>query len=133
MNDSESLIDAALDSYPMAPLPRRFVRRTMAGIRAGSRLRFRLEFLDVALPAFFVLFTGTLTGLGFWLLNALNPLWLLEIRIRAGWYAQNLDALPLGWFALVGFAGLSAAVLAGLILLLVFDRPPYQPPAITVR
>lgn len=133
MNDSDPLIDAALDSYPLAPLPPHFVRRTMAGVRAGIRPRFRLEFLDLALPVFFILFAVTLTGLGFWLLNALNPLWLLEIQIRAGWYAQNLYALPLGWIAAVGFASLWAALLAGSILLLAFDRPVYQPPAITVR
>jgi hypothetical protein len=129
MTELDPLIDAALESYPLTPLPRRFVRRTMAVIRP----RFRLEFLDLALPGFFILFAATLAGVAFWLVNALNPVWLLEIQIRAGWYAQNLNALPLGWFAAVGLAGFSATILAGVILALALDRPAYQPPAITVR
>ena len=119
MSDFDPLIDAAFDSYPLAPLPSRFIRRTMGRIRP----RFHLEFLDLALPAFIVLFAITVVSLGFWLVNALNPLWLLELQVRALWYAQNMNALPWGLFALAGIAGFSACTFAGLALALALDRP----------
>ena len=121
MSDFEPLIDAAFDSYPLAPLPSRFVQRTIARIQ--PRPRFHLEFLDLALPAFIILFGITVISLGFWLVNTLNPLWLLELQVRTQWYAQNMNALPWGLFAVVGIAAISACTLAGLMLVLAFDRP----------
>jgi hypothetical protein len=123
MNENDPLIDAALDSYPLAPLPPRFIGRTMAGIQAGSRLRFRLDFLDLALPVFFGIFGVTIIGLALWLVNALNPLWLLELQIRAEWYAQNLNLFPVGWFAAAAVAGAGVIALTGLLLALALDRP----------
>lgn len=123
MNETDRLIDAALDSYPLVPLPPRFVQRSMAAVRAVSRPRFRLEFLDLALPGFVILFTSTLALLGFWLLNVLQPRWLLILQVRASWYAQNLDIVPLGFYGFVVMTGLSVFVLAGLVVALALDRP----------
>jgi hypothetical protein len=61
----EALIDAALDAYPLAPLPAGFVRATMA--RLVPPVRFRLHFLDIALPLGFALLMVTLFGLFVWL------------------------------------------------------------------
>jgi hypothetical protein len=127
MNETDRLIDAALDSYPLAPLPPRFVRRTMAAIRAGSpafpRPKFRLEFLDVALPVFFGFFGVTILGLGLWFVNAINPLWLLQLEIRTQWYLQNLNLLPVGWFAGAAIAGVCAVALAVVGLAVALERP----------
>ena len=95
----------------------------MTAVRAAGRPRFRLEFLDLALPGFFVLFTATMAGLTLWLFNALNPLWLLDLRIRVNWYLQNLDIFPVGWFAAAAIAGVSLCALAGLGVALALDRP----------
>lgn len=123
MNELDPLIDAALESYPKAPLPPRFVRRTMAAIRAAHRPRFRLEFLDLALPGFLALFAATLVGLALWLAAAFNPLWVLELQVRLNWYAENPGFLPLGWIAGAGIAVVCAFALAGLGLALALDRP----------
>jgi hypothetical protein len=61
----EALIEAALNAYPLAPLPAGFVRATMA--RLVPPVRFRLSFLDVALPLVFALLIVTLFGLFVWL------------------------------------------------------------------
>jgi hypothetical protein len=95
----------------------------MAAVRAASRPRFRLEFLDLALPGFAVVFLSTFFLLGIWMVNVLQPRWLLELQVRAGWYLENLDALPWGLFASVGFAGGSAFVVVGLVILVALDRP----------
>jgi hypothetical protein len=121
MNASDSQIDSALDSYPLVPLPPRFIQRTMA--RIHPRPRFHLEFLDLALPAFIILFGTIVTSLVFWLINTLNPLWMLELQVRAHWYAQNLNALPWGLLAVVWISVIGASSLAGLMLILAFDRP----------
>jgi len=121
MSEFDHLIDSALNSYPLASLPSRFVQRTMARIQ--PRPRFHLEFLDLALPAFIIIFGITVIGLAFWLINTLNPLWLLELQVRAQWYAQNINALPWGLFAVIGIAGVSACTLSGLMLVVAFDRP----------
>lgn len=121
MNPFDPLLDTAFDSYPLAPLPAGFIRRTMARIQ--PRPRFRLEFLDFALPGFFVCFGTAAIGIAFWLITALNPLWLMQFQHRTQWYAQNLNVLPWGLFAIVSLTAISACTLAGLILLLALDRP----------
>jgi hypothetical protein len=121
MNEFDPQIDAAFDTYPLVPLPARFIRRTMVHIQ--PRPRFRLDFLDLALPVFVLIFGITMISLTFWFLNATNPLWLLEFQVRAEWYTQNMNTLPLGLIALVGIAGISACTLTGLTLIMAMDRP----------
>ena len=121
MNEFDPLIDTAFDSYPLAPLPSHFFQRTMVRIR--PRPHFQLEFLDLALPAFISLFGVTVIGLVFWLANALNPLWLLDLQFRVQWYAQNMNVLPWGLFVIVSITGMGVCTVAGLMLALVLDRP----------
>ena len=119
MNKLELQIDAALESYPQAPLPARFLQRTMQRIRP----RFRLEFLDLALPDFITLFLTTLIGLGFWVVSSLNPLWLLEVQVRFRWYSQNLDVFlpePPGLAAIVF---LTACIFAALAFAFTLFKP----------
>jgi hypothetical protein len=118
----DSLIDAAFDSYPLAPLPPRFTRRTMAHI--FPRPRFRLEFLDLALPVFTTIFFISMTGLGVWLINFLNPFWLLELQAWAHWSAQNMSTFPWSLAAAVSIVVTGVCVLIGLAFLLVFDKLP---------
>jgi len=55
----DALLDSALDELPLEPLPSDFTRRVMAGVHAVQReampaasIRFRLQFLDIALALF---------------------------------------------------------------------------------
>lgn len=54
MNElDDHLLTQALESYPLAPLPPGFVHRVMARIEPAPLLpRFRLQFVDLAVPAF---------------------------------------------------------------------------------
>ncbi len=48
----DDLLTQALESYPQAPLPPGFMRRVMAQIEPAPLPRFRLQFVDLAVPAF---------------------------------------------------------------------------------
>jgi hypothetical protein len=139
MEKYDLLVDAALDSYPVSPTPPGFTRRVMAQIRREQSVRkpasrpggrFHLEFLDLALPAFFAGFAG----LGFIVLLGvialLNPLWLLraQLQIRTLMYElpwlwgaglAPLPVLPIWVFVLAGFgfAVLGLGLLLGMIWL----------------
>jgi hypothetical protein len=58
--NQESLIDEALDTYPIAPLPPGFVRRVMNRVHARQPVmvpeRFQLDIVDIAVPLFITLF-----------------------------------------------------------------------------
>lgn len=80
MNELDPRIEAALESYPITPLPRGFVRRTMAQIEPSSP-SFRLDFLDVAIPLFLALFILTMGVIAMLILRTADPLWVLEIQL----------------------------------------------------
>ncbi|MFN8493714.1 MAG: hypothetical protein U0350_39295 [Caldilineaceae bacterium] len=90
MNDhpilSEAKIDAALATYPVAPLPAGFTQRVMGRIPplpvASSRASrgFPLYCLDLALAVFFTSFFASLVGLGWWALDTLAPLRLSALQ-----------------------------------------------------
>lgn len=56
----DDLLTQALESYPQAPLPPGFMRRVMAQIEPAPLPRFRLQFVDLAVPAFASLLLVTL-------------------------------------------------------------------------
>ena len=63
--EQERLLENALNNLPLAPLPSGFTNRVMAAVQTGSRqavpngsstpIRFRLQFLDIALALFWSL------------------------------------------------------------------------------
>jgi hypothetical protein len=115
---AEALIDAALAEYPLAPLPPRFVRRTMTRVRP----RFRFDFLDLALPAFLLLFGVVLTGVAVWMVAALKPLWLLEMQVRIQWYLQNTSAVPWITLGTAWIAVVCGVLLVGVVIAAALDR-----------
>ncbi len=112
-------LDEALDSMPLARLPKGFSRQVLAKIES-PQVRFRLTFLDLALPSFFALFATIIVGAAVWIYTTMDPLWpqrfilslqltLLEIRI--------VPYLPLVGFGVVLFFGLGVGLL-GLALMI---------------
>jgi hypothetical protein len=126
--DVDRLLDAALASYPLRPLPAGFVERTMARATAGARPR--PQALDLALPLL-VPVLAVLAVLGLYALPArLDPLWLPRLRLL--WQGVELElaallpagtTLPTGLTTGVAVA-LGAALLAAVMLL---DRPRLAP------
>jgi hypothetical protein len=128
--DVDRLLDAALASYPLRPLPAGFVERTMARATAGTGARLRPQALDLALPLLVPLLAA-LAVLGLYALPArLDPLWLPRLRLL--WQGVELElaawlpagtSLPAGLTTGVAVA-LGAALLAAVMLL---DRPRLAP------
>ena len=76
MKDTERIIDNAIETYPLEDLPSGFVRRTMAQIEPPPR--FKLTFMDLALPAFFAIFGAIILASFYWLLQSINPSWAMN-------------------------------------------------------
>jgi hypothetical protein len=131
MNERDRKIEASLRSYPLVPLPGGFSRRLFA--RLGSKTvwkpaRFRLEFVDLAIPAFMVVFNLLLFFVLAWMLNTLDPTWMLRGRLELQLLLQVQLALLLRqaqlqpeailWILAAGWTFcLVAALLLGALLL----------------
>ena len=110
-------LDEALDSMPLAPLPKGFSRRVLAKIER-PQVRFRLTFLDLVLPTFFTLFATIIVGAAVWIYTTMDPLWpprfilflqLTWLEIRT---FPNLSLLGFGFVLLFGLGvGLLGLVL----------------------
>ncbi len=126
MFDLDPHIDAALESYPLAPVPPGLVRRTLARLEPRPQIRYRLEFLDLAVPVFVVLFLLLTIWAIFWTLNVVSPFWMLEwgthLEIARQRVLFEIMHLP-AWFpvfsALVGSIALTGM---GFIAILLIER-----------
>ena len=93
--DPQKMIDEALTRRPLATLPPGFAQRVMAQVQDAQappireRIRYKLEPLDVALPALFACLVMLAIGLAFVDLT-LPPAW------SAAFPAANLS-LPWAW------------------------------------
>lgn len=75
INNNDPRIDAAINSYPLVELPEGFSTRVINSIRRGyPQVRFRLQFIDLALPLFLSLFSLTVLSVGIWGMNQLDLL-----------------------------------------------------------
>ena len=131
MDELDPRIDAALESYPLAPLPPGFVRRTIDTLMnqsmsqiAPAQVRFQLEFTDIAIPSFLALFLLAIAGITLFTLNFLDPLWLPRLQVRLDWllfYATT--SLPLPKLTIAATVAGSGLLLAILSLVVWLDRP----------
>ena len=111
MDEYARMIDEAMNSYPLAPLPAGFTRRLMGHIQP-ARPVFRLSLLDWLLPAFFGLFGMSSVAAIWWTLSLLDPLWLPRLRLTCQLFLARAAVYP----AWQSFA-ISLIVLLGLELL----------------
>ena len=118
----DGVLAAALDDFPVTPLPLRFVPATMQRISP----RFQLQFLDLALPFLSgVLFLTLLVGLG-WFADLINLPWLPD---PAGFLPETLttwDQLPVNFLLFITIAVGAALVMVGTVYIALWlDRPLY--------
>jgi hypothetical protein len=120
----EVVVEAALDAYPLAPLPPDFVARLMARVARLPQWRpepFRLQWRDLLLPAVAAIFIYLLLSLTLWLIGR-EVAWLPETPVL---FSMDLDSLTtVGWLSI---AVMIVAGEVGLLLLvsvsLWWDRP----------
>lgn len=101
------LIETALATLPLTPLPDGFMARTMSRLapRPVVVARFRLDFLDVALPVGLSVFAAAVVLLCLWLTGFLALPWLPAFT--------DAVALPaLSQFSLTTLTGIGILILA---------------------
>lgn len=109
----ESLLNSALNDLPRAPLPPDFIAQVMARVhavqapvpRAAAPIRFRLQFLDIALAGFWSLALGAIWLFVLWWAGLLPLSWLPQVQSALPTIAQPSLANP-------------ALLLAGAIIIL---------------
>jgi len=110
-------IDAAIDSYPITPLPHGFIHRTMRKINPVP-VQFQLHFLDLAIPAFFITFLGTLAAVALWTFSTINPIWFLRLERELDWIQMTQPALiPAAMIGLLLFVGVVFGILSMILWL----------------
>ena len=116
MDESDALINAAIESYPLAQLPEGFTRRLMKRIHP-PRPRFRLSALDFLLPGFLGIFGLGSVAAVLLTLPLLDPLWVPRLKLAYQMLLLRLALLP-DMQPLLLYAGVLAAlgILAGLAL-----------------
>jgi hypothetical protein len=121
------VIDAALDALPVYPAPPGLKHRVMIQVRqlqveskqaAQAQIRYRLDFLDFALPVFFAIFGMLALSALLVVLSQLDPLWRLRLQGSLQSLTWQLPITPQGLLLFIFAAGVSALVLALLIVFL---------------
>ncbi len=119
-------IDEAINSFPLAELPKGFISRTMERIaNQRASISFRLNFIDIALPAFFSTFLLVLIGGGLWGYNQIDPRWFQYVQLEIVHYFESIPSSSVGYqtesiilLALVFF------LFSALMVIWVISRPP---------
>jgi hypothetical protein len=126
-------MDEALRDIPLHPLPDGFTRRVISQVRGLSnqthpRPQFRLEFVDVSVPAFVAFFLTALASAGLWLWRAVDPLLAAKSQIWLRYIWMQATALPVFPLALVGLVGVGFLVLGVLCywILMMSGQRRYQ-------
>jgi hypothetical protein len=116
MDEIDRKINAAIESYPLAPLPAGFTRRVMQRIRPAHPA-FRLSALDWLLPGFLGVFGMGSVAAVLLTIPLLDPLWLPRLKLVYQAVLLRMALLP-DLRLLVMYAATLAAsgLLAGLVL-----------------
>lgn len=119
----DQLIEEALEQRPYAQLPSGFVNRVMAQIPGTPQpIRYRLELLDVALPALVTCLIALALGLT-------GRLVFLGITPPISWPASPILSLPTAWASLNSPGLIGLLVFAEICVVALFcvwywlDRP----------
>ncbi|MCP4360875.1 MAG: hypothetical protein GY796_22940 [Chloroflexi bacterium] len=119
----DTMIEEALNQAPLEPLPSGFVNQVMAQVQAASPTaappRFRLDFLDWALPLFGSLFALLVLGfVGRWQILDLAE------RVNGAAVTAVYHSLSLDWPVIIGLIVIAEIILAATVGVWVwFDRP----------
>ena len=127
----EALIDTTLGDYPLAPLPLDFAEQVMARIDAAqpapTAIRFKLQFLDIALSLFLAIFVSLSLVLGLWLTGILDIVWLPNFQLNLA-VTSLLNQGDLAWWRIGGALIVGEFVLAILVCVNLWGDRPYSRP-----
>ena len=109
----ESIVEEILNTPPLEPLPENFVQQVMVQIKALSsepiQVRFRLDFMDWAIPLFLAFFAFIVIGL--------IRQWPVLYGLFGGSAAPAAAVVPIhpDWLLFIGLLVLAEILLAGAV------------------
>jgi hypothetical protein len=124
IENNDSRIDFAIDSYPLVELPDGFTAGVINTIRKEHpRIRFRLQFMDIALPMFLSLFSLLLLGICLWGMNQLDPLWIEYLKLEIAHALKVMTPMVEYRVNLVTLFSMMIIMFGSLITVWVINRP----------
>lgn len=122
--NNDSRIDFAIDSYPLVELPDGFTSRLINTIRNDyPRIRFRLQFIDFALPMFLSLFSILLLGICLWGLNQLDPMWIEYLKLEIDYALKVIMPMVEYRVSLVTLFSMGMILIGSLFTVWIINRP----------
>jgi hypothetical protein len=123
----DAIVEAALNAYPLAPAPSGFSARVMAQLRPPKPI-FHLEFIDLALPAFFALFSAGILAVTLYLLFGLDKLTRLQLELQIKVWLAQVSAPPVAivWMPILVACGVIGTVALVGIGIWTMQRPPLR-------
>lgn len=124
LESGEPGLEKSLRALPLVDLPPGFVNRVMVQVAAQPQMapvRFRLQFLDVALAIGLGSFVTLLLVMAFWYREQMDIGWLPTLMAYVGQGGQSSTAVLL-WLALAGILAAEVAVGAFVCVQLWQDR-----------
>lgn len=108
-HDAYAVVDEALRSYPLSPVPAHFLPLVMARIQAlGPKPKFRLNWLDYTVSLFIAGMAGLVILLGW----SMPPQVVVHTQIPF-WLLQQYFSSPYLWLTLLGGLVLFSLMLFG--------------------
>jgi hypothetical protein len=121
-------IDIAIKSYPLAEVPDDFTIRTMALIREKHpQIRFRLQFIDLAVPLFSSLFLLLIFGVGAWGLDQFDSHRLDYLVREITYFSKILPSVTLYGVDIILLASLIFFLITSLLAIWFVSSPRKMP------
>jgi hypothetical protein len=105
-------------------VPDDFTIRTMALIRESRpQIRFRLQFIDLAVPLFSSLFLLLIFGVGVWGINQFDSHWLDYLIREITYFSKILPSVTWYGVDVIPFVGLFFILIASLLVVWFMGSP----------
>ncbi|RPI86824.1 MAG: hypothetical protein EHM41_07130 [Chloroflexi bacterium] len=79
----DQMVDAFLNELPLSPMPSGFSRSVMERIKDEQKaIRFRLDFIDLAIPVFLALFATLVFSILMVIIVIIPPFWLVRLEMQ---------------------------------------------------
>lgn len=79
----DQMVVAFLNEIPLSPVPSGFTRSVMERIRDEQKaIRFRLDFIDLAIPVFLALFATLVFSILMVVIVIIPPFWLVRLEMQ---------------------------------------------------
>ena len=112
----DHMVDAFLNEIPLSSVPSGFTRNVMERIQNEQKaIRFRLDFIDLAIPVFLALFATLVFSILMVVIVIIPPFWLVRLEMQVQPLLWSLpESTSLVAAIVFGILGLSAMAVVGI-------------------